>query len=185
MGKEPRIMSRSKLVDIDAGSLILEKIIESTGLAGTGGGGHVLEGADTKSVVSPNSCVKYVNILFETGLRDTAPAAPGFLEYAVVFRSELETTFTIPSSLTSGFGTLTVGDMCRNLYRGDCIWYGSFPVSREIPQVVPLKIKLPDKACKYKRGSSLWLILGHHGLNVADTTTDMRTFLTIGYKTYL
>lgn len=178
-------MSRSKLLDIDAGSITHESLIFATRLASSSGSSTVYAGVDTEREVAPNAIIKYVNILFETGLRDTAPAAPGFIEYAVVFRHELEANYTIPAAFTAAFSTQTIGDIARNFYRGDCIWYGSFPISREIPQVIPLKIKLPDKCCQYKRGSELVLIIGHHGLNVADTTTDARTFLTVGYKAYV
>ncbi len=184
MGKEPRIMSRSVLQDINAGSLAFQPIIESFTTASAAGAGLAFAQADTASEIAPNTIVKYVNIKFETGLRDTAPAAPGFMEYAVIFIDKATSAYSIPGAFTSAFSTQTVGDIARNFYRGDCIWYDSFPISREIPQVVTCKIKLPDKACKYRRGSTLVLIMGHHGLNVADTTTDARTFLTLGYKAY-
>ncbi len=178
-------MSRSKILDINAGSLAVEEIYGPNKFLAATGTSPVLNVADTMSTVGPNTIIKYVNVMFETGLRDTAPAAPGFIEYAVIHIDRETGPYVIPASITGGFGTQTLGDLCRNIYRGDCIWYGSFPVSREIPQTVPLSIKLPDKACRCKSGAQLLLLVGHHGLNVADTTSDARTFLTIGFKAYL
>lgn len=178
-------MSRSKIVDIDAGSLTHEILIDSGVFASAAGGNAVLTSSDTANIVSPNSCVKYVNITCETGLRDTAPAAPGFIEYAIILRTELTGAYAIPAGFTAAFSTQTVGDIARNYYRGDCIWYGSFPVSRELPVSVPINIKLPDKACKYKNGTELIMIMGHHGLNIADTTSRARTFFQVGFKAYL
>ncbi len=186
MGKEARIMSRSALFDIDAGSLTHQVLVKPSVFAGAlSGASNVFNEADTEMVVSPNAIIKYINIRFETGLRDVSPAAPGFIEYAIVILDQAGATYVIPAGLTANFGTKTVGDLCRNLYRGNCIWNGSFPVSRELPRVIDMSIRIPDKFCKCKNGQEIVIVIGHHGLNVADTTTEARTYFSTQFKAYI
>ncbi len=179
-------MSKSKILDINAGSIAFEQIVEPTAFtSATLGTQDIFENADLEKICSPNSVIKYINVRFETGLRDTAPAAPGFIEYAMVVLEEQAGAYIIPAGITAGFSTKTIGDMARQQYRGNCIWNGSFPVSREIPMVYDMKIKIPDKFCKNKVGKAIILLIGHHGLNVADVTTDARTFFSHQYKCYI
>ncbi len=185
LGKEPRMMSRTLITDDITGTASLIEIVSPTINAGGVGTGDVLENADTAKIVSPNSIIKYINIRFQSGLRDVAPRSPGFVEYAVVIFEEQQSLPTLDAIITAGMGTQTVGDLCTNLYRGNCIWQGAFAISEQVPGVLDLKIKIPNKWCKMKRGMYIMLVKGAHTVDVSDVTTDFRTFLQVNYKCYL
>ncbi len=177
-------MSRTLLQDNVVDEVTIVNVIEPTVLCGTGGTGHVFEGADTQDKCAPNSIVKYVNIRLESGLRDVAPRAPGFLEYALVFFEEQTAGPTVHASISSAIGTQTLGNICKNFYRGNCIWDGALAISKELPRVLDLKIKLPDKFCKNKRGHYLSFLKTYRSNDVSDTTTDCRTWYSHMYKVY-
>ncbi len=184
MGKEPRMMSKTLLDDNTANTVSIIKIMGPTQAVSATGVGDVFENADTKDLCSANSLVKYLNIRLESGIRDVAPEAPGFVEYAVIFFEKQESEPTVNSLITSNIGTQTLGDLCRNLYRGDCIWEGAFRVSRELPEVLDLKIKLPGKCIKTERGKYLMFLKAFRTNDVTDTTSDCRSWYSHNYKVY-
>ncbi len=185
MGKESRQMSRSLLDDNVTGAVSIIVIINPTDDVSTSSTGHVFEGADTNKFCSPNSVVKYVNIRLQSGLRDVAPEAPGFVEYAVVLFDEQKTIPVVDSTITSGIGATPLGTLCRGLYRGKCIWNGSYAVSREIPRCIDISIKIPNKYCKNKRGQYLMLLKSFRTNDVSDTTSDCRTWYSHMYNCYI
>ncbi len=183
MGKEPVTMSRTLLQDNVVDEVTIYEIIAPTVNAGTSGTGDT-QAVDTVKKCPPNAVVKYINLRLQSGIRDIAPQAPGFLEYAIVMFEEQGAVPTVPSSMTSAIGTSTLGNICKNLYRGNCIWDGAYRVSRELPEVLDLKIKLPLKGCKMKRGYYLCLFKNFRTNDVSDTTTDCRTWVSHMYKRY-
>jgi len=184
MGKEPRQMSRTLLQDNVVDEVTIYNLVEPTINCSIEGNADVFENADTEKIVSPNSIIKYLNLRLETGLRDVAPRAPGFLEFAIVVFEEQTTTPSVASTITSGIGTKTLGTMTNNLYRGNCLWNDAFRVSKELPEVLNLKIKLPDKWCKQKRGMYICLLKTYRSNDVSDTTTDCRSWVSHQYKVY-
>jgi len=178
-------MSKSGIDDNTAGTASIVNVITPTIFAGGTGLGDVFENADTADKCAPNSIVKYVNIRLQTAIRDVAPEAPSFQEYALVVFEELQGAPTVDAIIVAGLGTQTLGDLCVNLYRGNCIWNGAYAVSREVPGVLDLKIRIPDKFCKQKRGMYLSLLKAVHTADVTDTTTDVRTFFSFQFKTYV
>ena len=116
--------------------------VEPTSNVGAFGTSEVFTGADTQKVCSPNSVIKYINFRLESGIRDVAPAAPGFVEYAIVVLEEQSAAPTLDASITAQIGTKTLGTICKNLYRGNCLWEGAFALSREIPGVLDLKMQI-------------------------------------------
>ncbi len=182
MGKESRQMSRSLLDDNVTGNVSIISIVEPTVVSTTAGTGHTFEGADTKMVCSPNSLVKYLNIRLQSAIRDVAPQAPGFVEYGVVVFDEATTTPTVPASVSSAIGTTWLGTILRNLYRGKCLWNGAFAVSREIPAVADIAIKIPKVYCKNKRGKYIMLFKAFRTADVSDSTSDCRTFYSHQYN---
>ncbi len=180
----PRIMSKTLLDDNVTGAGSIIKILGPTIFASGIGTGDVFENADTKDICAPNSICKYLNIRLQSAVRDVSPSAPGFGMYAVVFFEKQKAEPTLDAIITAGLGTQTLGDLCRNLYRGDCIWTGAYPVSREIPNVVDIKIKLPQKCVKQERGKYLMLIKSFQTADVSDTTSDLRTWYSHDFKVY-
>ncbi len=178
-------MYRTLLQDNVVDAVTILAIVKPTSNTGTSGSEHVFEGADTTNECAPNSLVKYINIRLESGLRDVAPSAPGFLEYAIIVYEQQTTEPTVPAGITSGIGTQTLGNLCKNFYRGQCIWDGAMAISRELPRVLDLKIKLPTKYCKNQRGKYIMLMKNYRTNDVSDTTSDCRTWYSHQYKCYI
>ena len=184
LGKEPRTMTRTLLDDNVANTASIILVARPTLAASGVGTGDIWENADTINICAPQSVIKYINIRLESGLRDVAPEAPGFVEYAIVIFEENEGAPTVNSAITSNLGTRTLGDICKQLYRGNCIWDGAFAVSREIPRVMDIKIKLPPKFCSNKIGRWIALLKAFRTNDVSDTTSDCRTWYSHMYKVY-
>jgi len=178
-------MSRTLLQDNVVDEVTILNIVEPTAVCGAAGTSHIFEGADTEDTCSPNSIVKYLNIRLQSGLRDIAPRAPGFLEYAVVVFEEMTAVPTVAGAITAAIGTQTLGNLCKNFYRGNCLWDGAIAISKELPRVLDLKIKLPDKFCKNMRGRYISLFKNFRSNDVSDTTTDCRTWYSHMYKCYV
>lgn len=179
------MMSRSLLVDTVVGTLDIEGIQENTVFADELGTGDVWENADFQKKTGPNCIIKYMNIRLQSAIRDVSPSAPCWVEYAVICFENQQAIPTIDSKITAGIGTNTLGEMCKNLYRGHCIWSGAFGVSAELPQVLDLKIKVPDKFCKVKVGQYMMFIWTARTANVTDTTTTVRSMYSHSYKAYV
>jgi len=177
-------MAKTLLQDNVVDEVTIAPIIRPTINAGATGSGDVFAIADTEVFCAPNSVVKYVNIRMESMIRDVAPEAPGMLEYAIVCFEEAKVLPIVDAALTAGIGLTTLGVMCKHLYRGNCIWEGARRISRELPEVIDLHIKLPPKFCANKIGKYLMLLKSFRTADVSDTTTDCRTWLSHMYKCY-
>ncbi len=178
-------MNRTLLYDTVTLTVNATNIIEPTADVSVAGTADVFDKADTERFCAPNSLVKYVNLRFQTSLRDVAPEAPGFIEFAVVVNDEQTTAPVVTAAMSANIGTKSMGNLCRNLFRGKCIWNGAFAVSRELPRVVEIAIKIPNQWCKNKLGKYLTLYTAARTADVSDSTTDFRTFLDIQYKCYI
>ncbi len=184
-GKEPRKMASSLLANITS-TPIQDEIIIPTIFAGGVGTGDVLDQADTRRTVSPNSIIKYLNIKFQCAVRkDVSPANPGWMEYAIFIRDELQANPVIDPLFAANFGTQTIGDIATNLFRDKCLWTGCVAIAAEQPQVVDLVIKVPNKFCKQKRGMMMFWVVGFRSSNSADVTSSLRLIYSHNYKCYL
>ncbi len=177
-------MSKSLLFN-NTGVPVTYDIVVPTQNTGGSGTGDVFENADTQDAVSTNAIIKYVNLHFQTVVRkDVSPANPGWLEYAVFYRMEQQTTPTINGAFTADFGTQTLGDLATNIYRDKCVWTGSIPISAEIPATMDLRIKCPGKFCKFKRGMYMQVVFGFRSSNSGESTSSARIILSHNYKVY-
>jgi len=184
MGKEARTMSRTLLDDNTANTGSIITVVEASAVASTTGTVDVFKTSDTQKIVGPSAVIKYINIRLESGIRDVAPMAPGFVEYALVIFDEQDAVPTFDSGISSALGTNTLGELCKNRYRGNCIWEGAFALSREIPAVLDLKVKLPKFCCSQKRGRYIMLLKAFRTNDVSDSTSDCRTWYSHNYKCY-
>jgi len=187
MGKEPRKMSRSLIVS--GGTLVVDTpelldIIRPTADVAGVGTGEVFTDADTQMVCSPNSIIKYVNLRFLVAMRSTS-TNNGWFEYAVVLTKEASTVPALSAVITAGIGTQTLSDLCNNLFRGKCLWNDAIAVSKELPRVLNVSIKIPDSYCKQMRGQYLQVIFNHRSTSSTDTTGEMRVFYSHQYKCYI
>jgi len=177
-------MTRTLLDDNVTLTASIINIVRPTVNAGITATGDVWESADTQDLCSPQSVIKYINIRMESGVRDVAPSAPGFVEYAIVVFEEMSAAPTVEATISSALGTRTLGDLCKSFYRGNCIWEGAFRVSRELPEVLDLKLKLPPKFCANKKGRFISLLKAFRTNDVSDSTSDCRTWYSHMYKVY-
>ncbi len=183
-------MAQTNVLNLTSASVGILPVIQPTVVVSATGTSDVFENADTKNQVSANAVVKYVNLRDQFAIRntDSAPTTdeqPGWVEYAVVVFTEQGTIPTVESAITSNIGTQTLGDLCINLYRGKCLWNGAMRISREVPEVLDLKIKIPNKYCKMQRGSYLMVLHYFRSVSATDTATSVRQIHSHQYKVYI
>ncbi len=185
IGKDARRMTQIILDNLVVGvpqDVIIVEPTQGTGVSGTG---DVFENADTEKICSTNALIKYFNIRLQCSMKpETAPANPGWLEYAVVLRDEIEGTPAINSGISTNLGVSTLGDICVNLYRGKCLWNDAIPISTELPTVTNVKLKIPAKWCKQLRGMWWTLLLAYRSNNSTDVTTTVRCITQTQFKVY-
>ena len=187
MGKDPIKHSHSTLANIGNGSNVNERTIIATNAGDRSLDGAVKviqEAANTGSLVMVSSIVKYVNITIQAAVRVTAEPqnqdTQGWLEWAVTWRDEV--TIPIPST---NLGTKSLMDLATQIFRGDCIMTGSFPVSHNLPNVANITIKLPKKAVKWRLGDELVLHVFFRSADVTDLETDQVRYMnSIMFKAY-
>ncbi len=185
-------MSASLIQELTTNSALPELIvvIQPTDTVSPSGAGDVLELADTKKVVSPNAVCKYINLRMQLATKNATDQG-GWYEYVIALFDE-QTTDPVVSATSgdpvdfSDINTQTLGDIAINLFRGKCLWNGAVPVGTGSQnQVLDLKIKLPNKWCKWKRGQYLCLLHYFRNSNTVQTTEKMSVIYSSQFKTYL
>ncbi len=131
----------------------------------------IQEEADTASRVQVGSVVKNVRIELQAAITPAGnngnTSTQGWLEWAVVWRNEVN----IPIPATN-LGVQTLGDIAQQMFRGDCLLTGSFPLSVNLPNVQTILLKLPKKAVKWNLGDTLVLYLSFRDADTTDLQTD-------------
>ncbi len=125
-------------------------------------------------------CIKYINILIQTGPTAQNNVSQGWLEYAVV--TKLQATLDVTNV---NLGTQTLGDTCTQYFRNECIWTGFVPVGSTMTNGVALQIKVP-KAKQFLRMGDEIIMYVHFRSTVATdvSTTSNRAILSFNYKSY-
>ncbi len=184
LGKDSRKMAKTELFNNEGTPFIYDIAVPTQSTGGTGTG-DVFENADTQDAISTAGIIKYVNLHIEACVRkDTAPANPGWIEYAVFYRMEESGTPVINSAFAANNGTQTLGDIATNLYRDKTIWSGAIPVAAEQPAVLELGLKCPPQFCKWKRGMYLQVVCFFRSSNSADVSSSARIIISHNYKCY-
>lgn len=160
----------------------ITQLVEPTNDVSGSGGGDVFTNADTAKIVAAGSIVKYVNLTFEAGV--LVGSLPSFYEYAVVMFTEQEAAPTVNALIDSNRATKMLGEICRNLYREKCIWFGSLGSNLSQTQVMNLAIKIPEKFCKWKNGQYLSLIGLSRPANTTDSTSLFQVNTLCSFKCY-
>ncbi len=185
LGMAPRRMSKTIVENKITGTPTSIDIVAPTVSTGSIGTGDVWENADTQDAVGANAIIKYLNVRSQVVVRaDTGGTQPGWFEYAVIRLEEQESTPVLNTAFTTASGLQTIGDIAVNLYRDKCIWNGAMPTSKEVPNQMDLKIKIPPQFCKCKRGSYFQLISMFRSSNSADVTSSLRHIYSHQYKVY-
>lgn len=171
-GKDAVKHSHSAVAVIGNGSTVSADNIYLTGGGNRSVDGSpkvIQQGANTGATCSVSDVIKYVNIILQGAMSATGVSSntQGWIEYAVVFRQEI--FVAIP---TTNLGTKTLGDIASQMFRGDCLWTGQFPISVNQPNVQEVKIKLPKKCNKVHLGDNLILYSIFRDAVITDLQTD-------------
>ncbi len=174
MGKTP-VKHESTLVDNTGpgvGSYFTHQIyVTDVGVRNVGGGvATIKDTATTGSKVNVGDIVKYVNACIQCSPRGANPTQDNdncaWLEWALVFQKERDVNPNV-----SNIGVATLGVVCANFFREDCLMTGCFPIGSKQAMSVDLKFKLPIKCVKIRMGYVLNLICYVR----TSVFTDMRT----------
>jgi len=123
---------------------------------------------------------KYINIFIQAGPRSDALTNTGWLEWAFVRKRSLDTNPT-----NTNLGILTLGTVCTNYFRNECIYTGVIPVGRRQPNMVALHIKIPKNFQKLLFGEQLVLFLFFRTVSATETgTADCRVLTSFIYRNY-
>ncbi len=142
----------------------------------TGGVRNIKQLADTAEEVNVGDLIKYVNVCLQCTPRGVEPTNvldnAGWLEWALITQKENATLPTV-----ANIGVITLGNICTNFYREDCLMTGCFPIGTNQAMSVDLKFKLPQKCCKIRLGHILRVICFIRTSNSADARTDSHRLL--------
>ncbi len=111
-----------------------------------------------------------VNLHIQAGARPDIGAdedRTGWLEWALICVRENETV--VPSTRT---GVQTLGDICTNMYRGECIYTGAIPIGVTQPVVAEISLKIPKQKKTMKLGDEWRFITLFRSVDVASTGTQ-------------
>ncbi len=171
------------LANIGPATVVTTKqvIIESSGGARQEAVQEIQDAAFTDETCRSGDLIKYVNAHIQVSTRFPASTdSQGWFEYAFVWKREGETDVT-----NGSLGTLTLGTVCTNLYRNDCIWTGFIPVHQDGSSGTEVKLKMPRSKQFLKLGEEFVLFVIYRSNNSASVSTDlMRVVLSYNYKAY-
>lgn len=151
----------------------------------TGANQDITAERDTGNKCNVGDCIKYINLFMqvgprmnETGVEDEDKT--GWLEWAFVCVKESETT--VPATT---FGVQTLGVICTNMFRNECIYTGAIPVGNAQPNYLAVQLKVP-KAKQFLRIGDEWrLVTQFRAVDSASTRSDaVRLLKSFMYKAY-
>jgi len=141
----------------------------------------IQDNATTASNCTVGTLVKYINLHIQCASRtEQTGNSMGWVEYAVVCKREQTAD---PTNAQAGL--LTLGNVCTNLYRGQCIWTGFVPIFINGANGSELSLKLPKEYQFQKIGYETVLYVWFRSQNSAATGDDSnRIVLSYNYKAY-
>lgn len=186
MGKVGIQHADTKLINHGGGSIpdTFEIMETEAGLRTvTGATQTIQDSASTGEVCRTGDTIKYVNLFLQTVPRPGSGAdadSLGWLEWAFCMVKESEVTVPITS-----VGTQTLGVICTNMFRNECIFTGAMPIGLKQANNISIKIKVPKFKQKIRIGDEWRFITWWRSSNSADvSTTAMRTVKSFMYKAY-
>ncbi len=179
-------MADTNIVTLVTGNVNQNTIVEPTSNVSQNATDDIFATADTEKICSPNSVIKYLNIMYQAAIKpDIGNAFPGWIEWACVVYEEEQSDPGIDSKITSNIGTKSLQTLCKNLYRGNCIYAGSYGIAKELPSTFNCSLKLPPKFCKNKRGMYIKFLSYYRSVNSADVVSEIRESYNHMYKCYV
>ncbi len=143
----------------------------------------IRDSQNTSAIANVGDVLKYVHIILQAGNRDTnvEPGDTGWLEWAVTFQKETQTTIA-----STNLGVQTLGVIAQRIFRGDCLLTGQIPVGSIQPITQEIMIKIPKNKVKLQLGSNLILHTHFRSTDSTDVRTDnVRLVKSFFYKLYV
>ncbi len=149
----------------------------------TGANQNITSNRDTGNLCNVGDQVKYINLFLEIAARNAEGIndATGWLEWAFVCCKETETNVPITT-----VGVQTLATVCTNMFRNECIYTGVLPCGLDIPNSVPIKIKIPSTKQFIRIGDEWRFITYWRDLKATSTSTIsnriIKSFMYKGYQ---
>ncbi len=148
----------------------------------TGANQDITAERDTGNKCNVGDMIKYVNLFLQAGSRanETDDDGSGWLEWAFVCVKETETVTPITT-----LGVQTLGVVCTNMYRNECIFTGAMPVGSAQPNFLPISLKIPKSKWTLRVGDEWRFITYFRDLKATSTSaTAVRVVKSFIYKGY-
>ncbi len=181
---KPAVKHSGTIVDnVGQGSNAVKFIILKTsgGPRSTDGSPQTIQsGASTDEDCRTGDKVKFVNLTLQVAPRTgiSEDDRIGWMEWAFVCVRENETE--VPSTR---LGVQTLGDICTNMYRGECIMSGVIPVGGTQPSIGLMKLKIPKHKVNIKLGDEWRYITFFRATSSTSTSTlSDRSIKSYNYK---
>ncbi len=171
-GKRGVKHSGTILANNGAGSTPAKLIVLKTGggpRSTTGSPMTIQSFSSTDDDCKTGDIVKFINLHIQSGSRNTVEGAAdrvGWLEWAFICVRENETEVPITNA-----GTQTLGDICTQMYRGECIYTGAIPVGDVQPVVGEISLKIPKTKQGIKLGDEWRFVTYFRAVGSISTST--------------
>ncbi len=150
----------------------------------TGANQDVTAERDTGNKCNVGDVCKYINLFIETGPRtniDLERDRIGWLEWAFVCVKETETTVPITT-----MGVQTLGVVCTNMFRNECIYTGMIPVGEKQANSLNISLKIPSTKSTIRIGDEWRFITWFRSVDAASTSIGanriVKSFMYKGYQ---
>ncbi len=146
----------------------------------TGGPITIQSAATTDETCRVGDVCKFVNLNIQMANRPNVGAAEnsqGWLEWAFVCVRENENQV-----LSTNLGLQNLGDICTNMYRGECIYTGNLSVGNAQPVVAAIKLMIPKSKRTIKLGDQWRFLTFFRAVSsIATGQTEMRLLKSYNY----
>ncbi len=150
----------------------------------TGANQDVTAERDTGNKCNITDTIKSVNLFLQCAPRFTGIAEDdrrGWVEWAFVCCKETETNVPITT-----LGVQTLGVVCTNMFRNECIYTGCMPVGDTQPNYLPIQIKIPSTKQNLKIGDEWRFITYFRDAKATSVSTVamrvIKSFIYNGYQ---
>lgn len=163
--------SSTLVANIGSGSIpsVHSIYFTATGTRPAGGSTKgIMDIADDAGTCFVGDIIKYVNVCIQCGPRLAGVADNnGWLEWALVRQEEATQLMAL-----TNLGLQTLMDTAQKQFRQNVFLTGCFPMGKEQPNSLDLKIKIPRKWEKLRMGGILILFCYFRSVDSTDVRTD-------------
>ncbi len=187
MGKQSMQHAGTVVDNVGNGSAVQEQVILLTEAGPrnvTGANQDVTAERDTGNKCNVGDVCKYVNLFLQAAPRSNI-ANPedrtGWIEWAFVCVKESETNVPVTT-----IGVQTLGVICTNMFRNECIYTGSMPLGETQPNSMSISLKIPKTKNTIRIGDEWRFITLFRAAGAASVAVDsvrlVKSFMYKGYQ---